>query len=258
MTLFALKFLCLFFKKIKKNLAMKKLILCSIFSLFCFQLAIAQHSETRVISHFTNIDYEGYGELHLIKGDSFSVEIDTKKHYQLSNIMTEVKGNTLHIYYQEEGKDNFWNTPARFPRTNIYVTYQTIDQLDLAGKVKVFSPDAIHSDRFDLTTSGYVVGDLEVYTQNMEVESEGYIKMKLAGEANSMEADLGGVGRLDALDLFTDYCEVEIEGTTTFDVYVREELDAEISGVATLYYEGKPRKTNIDRNGLVRVRSCRN
>ena len=128
----------------------------------------------------------------------------------------------------------------------------------MEGKIKVFSRDAIRSDNFELSTSGHVTGDLEVYTKTLEVDSEGFIKMNMSGEAQTLEADFGGLGKFSALELFTDVCEIDVEGTTTVEVYAREYLDADLAGVSTLYYEGKPTKTNIDKSGLVRVRSCRN
>lgn len=234
---------------------MKKLFLLPLYLLVAITVQ-AQYSETRPLYPFENIEYEGYGELHLIQSDSFSIEIDTRKHYQLDNIITEVKGNTLYIYHREACDGNIWNISTRFPRTNIYVHFQQLESLDVSGKVKLFCPDPIRSDDFDLKTSGYVVGHLEMYTQELEIDSEGYLKMEMAGEATELDAEFGGVGKFSALELFTNTSEIEVEGTTTVELYVRDKLDAELSGVSKLYYEGNPPTTKIDRQGLVRVRSC--
>lgn len=236
---------------------MKKLFLLPLyFSCIAFTLQ-AQYSEIRPLDAFTTIEYEGYGELHLLQSDSFSVEVNTRKHYQLDNIITEVKGNTLHIYHRDVCDGGFWDIPARFPRTNIYVSFQRLKSLDIAGKAKLFCPDPIRSDDFELETSGHVVGNLEIYTQDLEIESEGYLKLTMVGEATELDAEFGGIGKFNGIELYTNTSEIEVEGTTTVEIHVRDELDAEISGVSRLYYEGNPQRTNIDRQGLVRVRSCR-
>lgn len=236
---------------------MKKLIFSLILNFVFASLSFAQFSDTKPLPNFSKIDFEAYGELHLIQGDSTSIEIDMRRHHHLSDVVAEVRGNTLYVHYRDcRGFD--WNLFGnRFPRMDVYITYQTLDELDLAGKVKVFSDAPIRTNDFELNTSGYVVGDLEIYAQDLEVETEGYINMTLFGEAQSLEADLAGVGKLHSLELFADYCEVTIDGAVSMDIYTRKELDAEVNGVGSIYYEGEPDRARIDRNGLVRVRSCR-
>ncbi len=225
--------------------------------LFTVSFTFAQDDVVCDIPAFSKIDFEGNGELILIQGDEHCVEIDTREYHHIDRIVTEVRGNTLHIYYNEDYYDTWSMIFERFPKMYVTVTYQNLDEIEVEGKVKIIGNDPIRAEEIELDFTGFITGELELYAQHIELDTEGYTKMDLYGETKSQEICMEGMGRIDASELQAAISEVDLEGRVTLRINTTEELDADVSGLSNIYYKGKPQRRNIDRDGFVRVRPCR-
>ncbi len=240
----------------------KKIILTLLVALFCVATIFAQNRRYyddafRNVGSFTELDLEGNCDLYLIKGDSCSVEIDARNNYNDYRIITKVRGNTLCVYYEDDWFMDRGSFFRPFPRYSIYITYTELDEIDLEGRIRLNVDAPLEADDLEIDMSGYITGEFTVNAKHLELDTEGFVRLRVDGETVSQEIYMEGLGRIDARDLFTDFCRVDIDGSTTLDIYVREELDADIGGVSTLNYSGEPIHKRIDRDGWVRVRSCR-
>jgi len=73
------------------------------FSLF------AQQREQRDIRSFNAVNFEGRGELVLIRANMPGIEIEAKEGVDLSKLETYVRNSTLHIAYDRDENDLFDN-----------------------------------------------------------------------------------------------------------------------------------------------------
>lgn len=236
---------------------MKKILILFI-SLFVMQFSTqAQEVENRRIGDFTEIKMRGNAELFLTKGDTVNLEIETREYHHQDRITTEVRGNTLYIYYERDYHNQLDFIFNPYPKYRVYLTYTELEEIDLEGRIRIQTEEPIQADDLELDFSGYITGEMTIYADELELDTEGYSNLQLDGEVFTAFLSMDGLGRVDALDLFTDRCEVDLEGSVKMEVYVRENLNAYVSGVSRIYYKGDPKTKKIRTDGFVRVRSCR-
>jgi len=73
------------------------------------------------------------------------------------------------------------------------------------------------------------------------------------GEAKEFKLDLSGVTDIDASNLVSANCDVEISGMGSAEVNVTENLDASVSGMGKIAYTGHPR-VHANTSGIGRIR----
>ena len=232
----------------------KTFIIITFLSILPF-LANATHSEVRKLEHFTKIDFEGYGELVLIKGDAPSVELETNGHRRsLRQVFTEVKNETLYIDQDFDRRYDWYEFRRHDMYVTLYVTYVNLESIDLEGKINVITDNPIQVNHFDMDIEGFITGDLEFDVNELSIDSEGFVHLDIFGKTVQLDIEHEGIGRIDALDLESETCIAAVEGKATFYVNATSELIADSSGFSKIMYRGRPDKLDIDRSTFSRVR----
>ena len=79
-------------------------------------------------------------------------------------------------------------------------------------------------------------------TPKFALDMGGSGDVELVGHARALSANLSGAGDLDAKNLKTQDCDLNISGSSTANVYATEKLKIEIIGAADVNYFGHPKK----------------
>ena len=174
-------------------------------------------SETRNLSGFTKIDTGGAINIEVAVQKDFSVVVEADDNL-LTNIKTEVSGDTLKIYSEDRISPK--------TRINVLISMPELDGLDISG-----------------ASSGNVAN---VNADSLELKASGASKIKINGKAKELNADASGASTIDAESLKAENADVQASGASKAVVSATNELKADASGASKISYVGEPK--NIEQN----------
>lgn len=182
-------------------------------------------SEKREISGFTEVEAGGAITLEIVAQKDFSVEIEADDNL-LQLIKTEVSGDTLKIFSEDRLS----------PKNKIIVkvSMPELTALDVSG------------------ASGAKVSNVKI--DSLKLNASGASKIKIDGEANSLESDASGASKIDAEGLKVENAEINATGASITTVSVTDELKADASGASTIYYIGEPTTVSPKTSGASSVK----
>jgi len=192
-------------------------------------------TETRKVTDFHAIEISYPGEIVITQGNAVSVKIEAEDNV-LPGLKTQVKGNTLEIFYKAENGKHVNPTEA----VKITIVVKELDdvQFSSAGELTI---DGLKTDKldFDLSGAGKVtVSDIE--TKSLRIDLSGAGSMEATGTADQLEMNISGFGSFDGGDLHSQSASVNISGAGSATVWVDDELDANVSGAGSVNYYGSP------------------
>lgn len=211
--------------------------------LFCLFTSVvvisqAQDTETRNLSNFTDISFSGAGNIYLQEGNSPSIKIEAVKGIPLDEVITEVKGDKLRIYFK---KDKYKNA-----KVNLWITYKDLEKVALVGAGNIYGENTIKVQDLALDLSGAGNIELAVDVNSLDVEISGAGNIDLSGTVDLQDLEVNGAGNIKAYALASQETKIEINGVGNAEVKVSDKLDADVSGMGKVYYKGDPNEVNIN------------
>jgi len=182
-------------------------------------------TETRNVIGFTKIDASNAVNVEVAVGSSFAVEVQADDNL-LANIKTEVSGDTLKIYSEDRISSK--------TRINVKISMPTIEGLEISG-----------------ASSANVAG---VKANSLELKASGASKIKIDGEAKTLEADASGASSIDAEKLKVEDADVEASGASNATVSAVNDLDLNASGASKISYLGEPKNIKQDSSGASSIK----
>lgn len=181
-------------------------------------------SETRNVSGFTKIDAGGAINVEVAVQKDFSVVVEADDNL-LTNIKTEVSGDTLKIYSEDRISPK--------TRIKVLVSMPAIEGLDVSG-----------------ASSGSVAG---VNADSLELKASGASKIKIDGTAKELNADASGASTIDAENLKVEDADVEASGASKAVVTATNDLKVDASGASKISYVGEPKSIKQNSSGASSV-----
>ncbi len=212
--------------------------------------ASAQVEETRTLTAFNKVHYEGQGSIFLERGTSPSIRIESLSAEHLENVIIEIQDETLYIRYNLHSPG--YPVFAR-PKLDVYLTYQQLDALTVSGKVRVNANEPIKSHQLDLHAEGFVDLKLELDVYLFQAFVDGNIAMLLSGKTHSQNIHLEGQGTINAFNLESENTIATVNGTGELYVHVKEVLEAIAGGLSKIVYKGHPIKKAFNKTGKVLI-----
>lgn len=176
---------------------------------------IAQ-TEKRNVADFKAIEVGGVFEVEITAQKDFSVEVEADDNL-LQFIRTEVNGETLEI---KADKRFSTKNPIR-----VKISAPDIENLQISG-----------ASRISLAN---------LKNDSLHVDSSGASKIKIDGETQNLVVDMSGASRLDAENLKSENATIDASGASQINVFVSNDLKADLSGASKVNYSGNPK--NIER-----------
>ncbi len=198
-------------------------------------------SETRNIGAFFKLDIEGAYEIVLQEGTNplIAVETDDNLHQYIE---TAIDGKTLRIRDVEKVKPS--------EHTRLIITYQNLDELRLGGAAKVSNQGMLKTEELKIKIDGAGLLDLSLNVEELDLQLDGAGAVNLDGKANKQRLSLSGAGNVSAFELESKDCEINLSGFGSAQVFVTENLNAEVSGVGGIRFKGDPRNIQREVTGL--------
>ena len=214
---------------------MKKLI--TVFVLFLFtSYSFGQGSEVRKVASFKGVKAAEAIDVYLIKGEKESVKVEATG-TKLSNVITEVSGNTLKIHMQSGNYRDRKNV-------KVYVTYVALDRVSASSAASVFSSGTIKANQFDINVSSAasVEISLEATTTTLSASSAGDIVLQ--GKSKSLEVEASSAADINCYDFECENVNASASSAGDIKINVIKNLDAHASSGGSVRYRGSPVKTN--------------
>lgn len=181
-------------------------------------------TESRSVQNFNGIRMSGSSNVHVTKGNSFSVQV---KGY--SNLLpyfeTNVNGTTLELQYRD-------NVNVTNSNIEVFVTLPELEKLHSSGSATTDVKGNFISDVLDVSISG---------SGNFSFDG---------GSANQFTQSISGSGSIRAFGLQAGKADISVSGSGLSEVQVTSRLHVDISGSGKVYYKGTPQITsNISGSG---------
>ena len=176
-------------------------------------------SQTVDLRDFERISISGVYDLSVTVGGDYSVVISGPAD-EVERVEASVSNGVLDLG-QKKGKRRWGRTRHG---VDADITLPTLHGLDVSGVVDGTIAD-IDAEKFKLSVSG--VGDIS-----------------LSGQCDSLDADVSGVGDLDARALECRVVDVKVSGVGSATVFAAEEVDAAVSGMGDIDVYGGPEKVS--------------
>lgn len=197
--------------------------------------------ETRNVGAFFNLDIDGDYEIVLQEGSTPLITVQTDENLH-QYVETKLDGQTLKVRNVEKIQAS--------ENTRLIITYQKIEDIILGGAAKVENRGVINSDELNIRVNGSGVIDLSINVRELELKLGGAGSVNLRGKAEKQKMELSGAGNLAALELESKECEVNLSGIGSAQVFVTDNLKAEVSGVGSIRFKGDPRNISREVSGL--------
>jgi len=213
----------------------------------CMELAIKEHgngnliTEKRSIESFDKITIVGNYTILLSENSSEGITVEADDNL-LEYISTRVNGSTLIIENEEKILSSKGIT--------IYIDYTQLKKIDISGACVVKNEEVIKTDDFQLKMSGAGEVDLRLDVAIFELDLSGAGDIELKGVTKTFDVQMSGAGNLDAFDLDSRVCIIDISGVGNANIRAEEELIAKISGVGSVNYKGNPTLVDSNVSGL--------
>ncbi len=91
--------------------------------------------------------------------------------------------------------------------------------------------------------------EMKLSAGNINLDCSGASNAELFGSAQSVNAELSGASKLDAMEFEVAIYDIDVSGASHGKIFVTEELSVEVSGAAHLKYKGEPRINEHDVSG---------
>ena len=214
-------------------------------------IVVDANAEVRSVSGFTAIEVSGAIDLFLSQGTEEGLAISASSDEIKQRIKTEIKGSTLHIYF--DGKGLRWKIWGNH-RMKAYVTFKTLKSLEASGACNVKATESIRQPELKLEVSGASDFTGEVIVSKLRIDASGASNLKLSGSADEVMLDASGACNVKAYDLKTDMCKIDASGASNVRITVNKELNAQASGSSTVFFKGAGLIRNISSGGRAFVK----
>ncbi len=212
------------------------------------------------------INLKGSFDVEIKYSENFLIEVIAQKNIA-DLIVIERKSNTAVVRY----KRGFNVIPTEKPKIIFYMP--EIFYLNIDGSGRIFTKDDFISEKsFRMIINGR--GNIEINTKNpalsLTVNGSGNItteteavninsvingsgNIKLSGNSNHHSVKISGSGDVKALHLQTKETEIDVFGSGSAYVFVKDQLLVNIKGSGDVFYKGNP-KVSSKISGTGRIR----
>lgn len=238
-------------------------------------IAFGQVSETRTVADFSKLKASHGIEVFYTVSSTQSVKVETDDNEKLAYIKTEVEGQILKVYVDNNSKEDYSYGSGkgkningmRFTVLKVYITgkaltaikasssadvklqnLNTVDQLEIAS-----SSSASVSGSFDcadlqvdVSSSGNFKGKLNA--KNVAIEVSSSADCDLMGKAEKVTIKASSSADCNAKDLIADEVTVKVSSSADVTIYAAKSLDATATSSGSVVYYGNPLQVNTDKS----------
>jgi hypothetical protein len=182
--------------------------------------------ETRAVevADFDRIEAAGVFEVDVTVGGDYALTLSGKPEALEKTTAEVVDGELVLDNAKPKGDRKSW----RGDGVSVVISMPALSSFDAAGVVDA-DIKGLAADGLNIDLSG--VGDVE-----------------LSGTCNALDADVSGVGKIDAEKLQCRTVKVDVSGVGSASVFASESVDAEIAGIGSIDIYGSPASVSKEKS----------
>jgi hypothetical protein len=222
-------------KKLVMKYSNRITLVFSLLALFNLSL-FAQHTETRSLNSFTEIEVAQGIELVAKKGTENKVTIEARG-IDTEDVYTDFRGSTLKLRLRQQ--------LFKSPTVRVELTYtEELEGVKVSSSAQALFRDVIKTRRLELgvSTSGILEAEIEVELLDLSATTSGEIE--LSGKAKEIEVSATTGGDIDAMNVETDDVYAKANTGAIIRVTANERLKGSANTGGDVRYRGNP-KTDI-------------
>lgn len=205
--------------------------------------------QTIQLPTISKIDLNISGEIIIKEGESQEIQIEASQ-----NVIERI------ISDSEVGSDKWEiNIDGCYNVTDvkIFATLLSLESLNISGSGSISTEGVFANiDKINLEIDGEGHMDIQLAAvEKVDIEINGSGTINVSGKCQEESVDINGDGLINAFDLESDNCRVEISGQGSVDIRAENLLSVELKGSGTVCYKGNP-TLNIDISGSGEVNNC--
>ena len=204
------------------------------------------------VSNFTAIESSAVANIEIRQATETSVIAEGDDDL-LDLLNVRVDKQTLVIEMNNKRKKLFRN---RSNKLTIFISTPNLTKIESEGVGNITIEGSFETPKLKIDSEG--VGNFRaenLYAGTVEIESDGVGNIKVGGNAESVYIKSEGIGNTDAKDLISLTTYVESDGVGNVSCYASEYLKIDSEGIGNTTYYGKPKQSNINKDGVGRIRA---
>ncbi len=187
------------------------------------------------LSDFDTVEANSAFNVTINRGENYQVTITADDNF-MPYVRAEKEGGTLHLYMDE-------NTPGgrgwKLGTLEAHITMPNLRELRLNGASHGEIDGFTQNMNVALSGASALKGHLEA--GNLAVDASGASNTRLDGSAQELVLRGSGASRLELDDLRAGNARVDLSGASSAQVNAMGQLDYSVSGGSSLRYSGNPR-----------------
>jgi len=120
------------------------------------------------------------------------------------------------------------------------ISMPALEGLDFSGATELIGVGNLSGDELYIETSGASEMKLQLAYDNLEIKSSGASEGHLTGRADRLLLQSSGASEWQAEELEVAEARVKMSGASNLRLWVRDNLEVDISGAGELLYRGQP------------------
>ena len=194
-------------------------------------------TERGLNKNFTEIEISRGLDVYLTQSDIESIKVQADENLQ-DIIITEVKGNVLKIYTQ----DNIRSAASK----KVMLHFKNVTQITATSGSDVYATNTIVADKLKLTTTSGSDMELDLNTQTLECKSTSGSYLKLKGKTNNLVVKATSGSDIKASNLIANTCNANATSGSDIIIHTTNQLHATASSGGNIKYYGNPEKVDTN------------
>ena len=200
------------------------------------------------IGNFNEIKIGGNYDVTLIRSDETKVVIETDENL-FRYINTEYFDQILNV----NSVRNLNSTEG----IKIEIYYKKLNKIYSTGASSIKHEGVLVTEELDINLSGVGSIELEIQTNKVRANLTGAGVVQLSGDSHFQETHISGAGGLKAFDLKSKECSINLSGVGGAEVFASEKLEATITGVGGIIYDGNPKIIEKQITGFGKIKRAK-
>jgi len=184
-----------------------------------------------------SFDFKDFDQVRV--SDEFQVKIEQGDEYSV-----ELKGRYRDFedvsFQQSDRRLTIRNNDDRqrsSREVTVYITMPELEYFRASGECRGYIRD-FDNDQIEIELSGDADFNADIETKMVVIDMSGGAELKIRGDAEEMDAEVSGVATLNADDLDVKVVTLDASGASNSKVYADDQLTVEASGESRVEYRG--------------------
>ncbi|MET4081502.1 putative membrane protein [Pedobacter sp. UYP30] len=197
----------------------------------------ATAQEQPIVKNFSGIVAGGPIDVVVTLGDSESCRFEGDAE-AIATLLAQVEGTTLVIRPQMSWKS--WERKYSDKKITAYVSAKKLSSFTMSGSGSMEVKGAVNTGELSVVLSGSGNLSLSSKTKNLNAVISGSGKLNITGEADNATITLSGSAIFAGKDFSVSNLSAQMSGSGKVNIEVSENINAVISGSASIFYTGDP------------------